>query len=229
MFVVRQKAIRQIWRSITCIPASAASNRGTLSPVIWSERRSFATGNAANRPTYNIVEPHLKWEEENVRGYKLEQYYPAQIGEIFNDRYKSIGKLGYGSSSTVWLCHDLHKDGEYVALKIYINCSKVHREVPIYRHINSLSSDTGGFHRVRKFLDSFEISGPDGKHICLVHEALGMNLEELRELVPDCLFPPEFIRETFQGIIRALYFLHKDAGVVHTGKTHVGFDPAWTD
>jgi len=30
-----------------------------------------------------------------------QDYYPVRLGQIFNDRYKSIGKLGYGTASTV--------------------------------------------------------------------------------------------------------------------------------
>ncbi|PLB37916.1 kinase-like domain-containing protein [Aspergillus candidus] len=33
--------------------------------------------------------------------------FPTHIGEILNHRYQIVGKLGYGSSATVWLCRDL--------------------------------------------------------------------------------------------------------------------------
>ena len=45
-------------------------------------------------------------EEERLPFYRREQFYPVQIGELFNSIYKVLGKLGYGSHSTVWLCHD---------------------------------------------------------------------------------------------------------------------------
>lgn len=166
----------------------------------------------------SIIEPSLLVEEETVRGYKPERYYPARIGEVFHDRYKIIGKLGYGSASTVWLCHDTSKECEYVALKIYINSSKVHRELPIYNHIKGLQSQHGGLHHLRALLDSFEIHGPHGKHICLVHEALGMNLDELRALVPDEMFEPDLVRHTLRDILRALHFLHVEAHIIHTGE-----------
>jgi hypothetical protein len=28
------------------------------------------------------------------------------LGDIFQDRYQVVGKLGFGASSTVWLAHD---------------------------------------------------------------------------------------------------------------------------
>jgi serine/threonine protein kinase len=168
-------------------------------------------------------------EEETLPGYKAERYYPVRKDELFQERYRVIGKLGYGSASTVWLCHDLHHDNAYVALKVYINASKVHRELPIYEHINSVTCrPKGSSHAqlpgstsrnyVRKMLDSFDLSGPHGTHICLVLEALGMNFEEVRALSPGGRFEAALIRETFRCILRAIHFLHVEAQVIHTGQ-----------
>jgi hypothetical protein len=56
---------------------------------------------------WDIIDPSLKIEEESIPTYRSENFYPARIGEVFNRRYQVVGKLGYGSSATVWLCHDL--------------------------------------------------------------------------------------------------------------------------
>lgn len=163
------------------------------------------------------IEPSLAIEKETVRGYKAEHYYPVQIGHVFQDRYRVIGKLGYGSASTVWLCRDLQEGKQYVALKVYINSSRMHRELPIYTHINNIHSQHGGKMNLRRLLDSFEINGPNGKHPCLVQEALGMNLEELRDLVPGREFTSDLVRESLRDILRALHFLREEAHVIHTG------------
>lgn len=189
-----------------------------------STRRALlgrATFRMAHEPSNVTLDSSRTVEEENVRGYKAEHYYPVKTGEVFQHRYSVIGKLGYGSASTVWLCHDLSKEYGYVALKVYINCSKVHRELPIYNHINRLHSQYEGRNHIRRLLDFFEISGPHGKHTCLVHEALGMNLEELRDLVPDRMFAANLIRQSLRDILRGLYFLHEEACVIHTGKTDI--------
>lgn len=47
-----------------------------------------------------------KIEEEDLPFYNPEDYYPVQIGEVFESRYQVVSKLGYGGSS-VWLCRDL--------------------------------------------------------------------------------------------------------------------------
>ena len=46
-------------------------------------------------------------EEERLPFYNRDHYYPMRIGEVLKDRYQVVAKLGYGASSTVWLCRDL--------------------------------------------------------------------------------------------------------------------------
>jgi serine/threonine-protein kinase SRPK3 len=48
-----------------------------------------------------------KVEEETLPGYAAGRYYPARIGQTFQDRYQVVGKLGNGTTSTVWLARDL--------------------------------------------------------------------------------------------------------------------------
>lgn len=45
-------------------------------------------------------------EEETVAHYRSELFYPARLGDVLNNRYQIISKLGYGTSSTVWLAQD---------------------------------------------------------------------------------------------------------------------------
>ena len=45
-------------------------------------------------------------EEQNLPFYHRKHYYPVKVGQLFNNRYKTIAKLGYGAYSTVWLAWD---------------------------------------------------------------------------------------------------------------------------
>lgn len=56
---------------------------------------------------WSSIDPSTLIEEELIPSYKPEKFYPVRIGEVFNHRYQVVGKLGYGSSATVWLCRDL--------------------------------------------------------------------------------------------------------------------------
>jgi hypothetical protein len=89
-------------------------------------------------------------EEETLPEHCPDHFYPVHLGELFNDRFRTVAKLGYGSSSTVWLARDLLWENhlrthgillsmpsrchQYVALKIYIHDSAQHRELPVYQH-----------------------------------------------------------------------------------------------
>ncbi|KAG8626011.1 hypothetical protein KVT40_006412 [Elsinoe batatas] len=162
------------------------------------------------------IDSSLLIEEETLPEYRSKDYYPVTIGQVFKNRYRVAAKLGYGSASTVWLCKDQEGTHEYVAMKIYINCSKVHRELPIYEHINSVKCEHPGRDRVRALLDSFEVSGPYGKHICLIHQPMGMSLEEMRSLIDAKVIDDYILRWVFRAVHLGMKFLHEEAGIIHT-------------
>ena len=56
---------------------------------------------------FGVVAEDKPFEEENLPDYQADHFYPARLGQIFNDRYQTVAKLGYGSSSTLWLARDL--------------------------------------------------------------------------------------------------------------------------
>lgn len=173
-----------------------------------------STSAPSNRIDYSCLV-----EEETVSGYQPKNYYPVKLGKLFNNRYETIGKLGFGSASTVWLCRDHQKQHEFVVLKVYINNSKYHRELPIYEEINNLQANHEGQKYVRKMYDSFELKGPHGTHTCLVHQPLGISLGELKELTSDGLFSADLARQTLRCILTGLQSLHKEVEVIHAGKS----------
>ena len=48
-----------------------------------------------------------KFEEERYGDYKPYKYYPVHLGQTLASRYRVVAKLGYGTTSTVWLARDL--------------------------------------------------------------------------------------------------------------------------
>ena len=56
---------------------------------------------------FEIVNDSEVLDEERFEGFKTEQYYPVNIGDIFASKYQVVGKLGFGVTSTVWLARDL--------------------------------------------------------------------------------------------------------------------------
>lgn len=45
--------------------------------------------------------------EEDLDRYRPGGYHPVHLGDVFNDRYMVVRKLGYGQYSTVWLARDI--------------------------------------------------------------------------------------------------------------------------
>ena len=59
---------------------------------------------------FEVVDETQLLEETSFSWYDPGIYYPVRFGEVFKLKYQVLGKLGYGSVSTAWLCRDL----EYV-------------------------------------------------------------------------------------------------------------------
>ncbi|KAL7489239.1 hypothetical protein ACHAW6_014869 [Cyclotella cf. meneghiniana] len=52
------------------------------------------------------AEDYTDDEDEGEDGYKVGGYHPVKIGEVYNQRYVVIKKLGWGHFSTVWMVKD---------------------------------------------------------------------------------------------------------------------------
>ncbi|MBE3041280.1 hypothetical protein IMZ48_01575 [Candidatus Bathyarchaeota archaeon] len=46
-------------------------------------------------------------EEEQFDDFKTGQYYPVKIGNVYDGKYQVLGKLGFGTTSIVWLALNL--------------------------------------------------------------------------------------------------------------------------
>jgi serine/threonine-protein kinase SRPK3 len=82
---------------------ASALLRHALKPIrglVWKPLNLSKQGSAS-------VIASEKVEEEALPGYVATRYYPVRIGQIFRDRYQVAGKLGFGTTSTVWLARDL--------------------------------------------------------------------------------------------------------------------------
>ncbi|KAK2757610.1 hypothetical protein FQN54_004579 [Arachnomyces sp. PD_36] len=167
------------------------------------------------------LNPTEKIEEEDLPFYNPEDYYPVHIGEVFQSRYQVVSKLGYGGSSTVWLCRDLWKH-QYLTLKVCVRTKQLHpvkpasdHEITVSNHLQSFSFDHPGKSMIRTVLDSFEIPGPNGHHKCLLYQPLGMSYTEFLKLHPKCMFAKELVQRSAQLLLLTLDYLHQ-CHVVHT-------------
>ncbi|PYI35738.1 kinase-like protein [Aspergillus indologenus CBS 114.80] len=163
------------------------------------------------------LDPTERLEEETLPWYSPTEFYSVKIGEVFQSRYRVIGKLGYGGYSTVWLCRDLQKH-EYVTLKVFErNSAEAQREVETYHHLNTLgTTDHVGAQLIRKELDSFQVTSKEGSFGCLVHPALGISLYGFRTQLRAKVLPESIVKMALIHLLLALDYLHTEAGIVHT-------------
>lgn len=165
------------------------------------------------------------FEEEKSRGYNADNFYPASIGETVGGRYQLVSKLGFGNSSTVWLARATTwlpwQDERFVALKITNNTphaqAAARRELDISARIFSNPSTHAGRSYIREILDSVEVQGPNGIHICLAMEPLRQPLWMLGQSEgSNGVVHPRTIKKVLPSIIKSLDYLHSEAQVVHT-------------
>ena len=109
----------------------------------------------------------------------------------------------------------------YVALKIN-NCDFVDREAAQHElRISKTLAGTNplheGFPYVRTLLDSFETTGPDGSHICLVYELMREPLWLFQKRCRDGKLSLALIKVYLTFLLRGLDYLHSECHIVHTG------------
>jgi serine/threonine protein kinase len=153
---------------------------------------------------------------ENIEYYRPGGYHPVRIGDRIGGRYKIIHKLGYGGFRTVWLARDTEKQ-RYVALKITLaDFSKdaMEKDLKILKHLAEHVERPGGIF-VEIPIEDFWITGPNGKHLCIVSEVAGPSIAHLTRTYNSKIEPQDARRMALQ-ITQCLAFLHSGkVGVVH--------------
>ncbi|GKZ39641.1 hypothetical protein AbraIFM66950_000802 [Aspergillus brasiliensis] len=171
--------------------------------------RRFLTTGFTTIPASTIL------EEERFNTFRDGHYYPVNIGDIFASKYQVVGKLGYGSASTVWLDQDLQSH-RYVTLKIYTRDESHTEEFNIYQHISQGNPSHPGYSYVRAALDTFTIPRPGGDHPCLVQQPMWDSFHDLLFRNPRRRFTEDLLRCGLMQVFLALDYLHSECKVVHT-------------
>lgn len=132
------------------------------------ERRS----ESLKKPKIQYRPPYMnEGEVEDVKKYVPGGYHPVDIGDKI-DEFIVVHKLGFGGFATVWLVQST-MNSHYYALKIL--CA----EVPSTHVIEKQVFEYLGDHNqpsIIQLVRSFEITGPNGVHSCLVLPVCGPSL-----------------------------------------------------
>lgn len=84
-----------------------AESRPDNMNIVMAQRNTPSPQRQAPTSGFEVLGDMYLLEEEMFRWYTPECSYPVQIGQIFRLKYQVLGKLGFGSLSTAWLCRDL--------------------------------------------------------------------------------------------------------------------------
>nr|XP_014088502.1 SRSF protein kinase 3 isoform X3 [Bactrocera oleae] len=158
-------------------------------------------------------------EQEDPLQYCRGGYHPVIIGDIFDNRFRVVRKLGWGHFSTVWLCRDL-KDEKYVALKVvksaphYIETAA--DEIRLLEAVRDADPLDMRRERIVRLLNHFTIRGVNGKHYCLVFEALGCSLYKLIVKNNYQGLAISQVRNIIKQVLEGLDYLHTKCSIIHT-------------
>ncbi|PKY05493.1 kinase domain protein [Aspergillus campestris IBT 28561] len=195
------RTIRHMRLNYTEPPTWHLSQRRTATSLQTSQPHVFPTSG------FITLDSSTKFEGGTLPDYMKESFYPVHIGEVFNSRYQVITKLGFGSSSTVWLCRDLRYG--------LISQNRKLPEVDISNHLRANYDARGVQRYLRLVIDSFEVPGPHGVHPCLLYEPAGVDIRDYIHCLEGDALPENLLRPTLRFVLIALDHLHK-ARVIHT-------------
>ncbi|KAM5448142.1 hypothetical protein McanMca71_004250 [Microsporum canis] len=162
-------------------------------------------------------------EEQALPFYYEKDYYPVKIGQLLNDRYRIIAKLGYGAYSTVWLASD-EKTKEYKTLKATVQVDNARSLIaPVLNEVNMLQrmkslaeEDHPGLDFIRLAQDIFAVNGPTGRHYCIVSKPQGNSAPTLQEMFPNGVLPRLLVKSIVHHLLFSVNWLHTICGLVHT-------------
>ncbi|CAL2047877.1 unnamed protein product [Caenorhabditis brenneri] len=170
---------------------------------------STAKRNDARREKLIIEEPDS--EDETEFDYGPGGHLDVDEETLLASRYEIIKLLGYGVYGAVYLAMDT-EECEKVALKIGRSGDKAtsnsSKEIEFSRLVNKSSNCV-------RLLDSFEESGPHGKHSVLVFEVLGPNLFDLLYKSNQAELTTHRLKQFLKNILKGLVHIHDDCQMIH--------------
>jgi serine/threonine-protein kinase SRPK3 len=166
-------------------------------------------------------------EEELMPGYNPKYFHYPNPGDILAGRYELNAKLGFGSTSTVWLARDKDmEDKSYVAIKICTSNVQdeavSEHELRISKHIvECAQGDESKYLNLRTIRDGFSVQGTHGTHLCLVMEPMRepiwltrRRLTKTSKATPATMV---IFKMFLQDLVAGLKYLH-ECNIIHTGK-----------
>ncbi|KAH9900150.1 kinase-like domain-containing protein [Xylariomycetidae sp. FL2044] len=156
---------------------------------------------------------------EGLEQYRPGGFYPVHLNDFLDtkQRFHVAHKLGFGESSTVWLCFD-NTERLWRAIKVLRadQSSEDQPELKVMRTLcRTAQPKQWQQNHVGAPLEVFWVEGPNGRHLCLVLPLLGPRLEvdNPGDTKLEFLFPRDPNREELYTKLG----LDKEEGVMDIG------------
>ncbi|RJE23451.1 Protein kinase domain protein [Aspergillus sclerotialis] len=170
-----------------------------------------------NKSQYSLIEG-----VEDQHRYRPGGYLSLKIGDdLDKGRYRLVDKLGYGGYSTIWLARDLQR-AKYVAVKVITANSSTRTPETSLAYSLRNSAPVPGSEILPPLFNDFWVTGPNGKHRCIVTPPARMSLFDAREASTIGLFRPKVARSIIAQLIRGVAFL-QSRYYIHLGNILVQF------
>ncbi|XP_078500272.1 SRSF protein kinase 3-like isoform X2 [Lissotriton helveticus] len=158
-------------------------------------------------------------EQEPRREYTKGGYHLVKFGDLLNEHYHVIRKVGWGEYSTVWLCWDFKCD-RFVAIKVVKSglcfTSAAKDEINMLKNMDHTVSKNPYRDKVVKLIEDFKISGENGTHICMVFEFQGSHLLKWIVKSNHKGLPIPCVKTIIKQVLQGLTFIHTACGIIHT-------------
>ncbi|OQE14313.1 hypothetical protein PENFLA_c039G01584 [Penicillium flavigenum] len=181
-------------------------------------RRSLKFPVSFPKAGWDVIPADEKVEEEQMPTFYDENFYfPVTIGDILLSRYQAVGKLGWGTTSTVWLVRDLEMN-DYKALKAFALDVFGAEESAFYDQMKRGNQQHPGSNRVRTKIGEVKIPQKDWKyyeHLALLQMPLGESLQDLQKRSAGERLDKLSIQSTVYQMLLALDYLHTECHMIH--------------
>ncbi|KAK2839345.1 hypothetical protein FQN49_006230 [Arthroderma sp. PD_2] len=172
---------------------------------------------------FNIIPATEVLEEEHYEEFTAGNYCPVNIGDVYaSNTYQILGKLGFGSTSTVGLLVTYSmvafENRGYFALKVFTrnHGETCQSELKTYEAIDKANPSHPGHKHVRTAVGMFAVERPGGYHQCLVQPPMWDSWRDLLYRNPTGRFSVELLKGGLRHLLLALDYLHTECKLVHT-------------